>query len=194
MSLTWRSYVGAEIAEVVDALAALRITVFRDWPYLYDGDFEYERRYLADYAGGDTILVAVFDGDEMLGASTGMPLFDHAEASATTFPTFVQDMNSIFYCAESVLLSSHRGQGIYHQFFDRREAHSRRLGFTFSTFCAVQRPGDHPSRPPEAQSLDPVWRRFGYPPLPDVVTQFRWRDIGEAEETDKAMQFWGKAL
>jgi hypothetical protein len=46
MSLSFREFAGTEIAGVVDDLARLRVTVFRDWPYLYDGDAEYERRYL----------------------------------------------------------------------------------------------------------------------------------------------------
>ncbi len=41
---------GAGLAEVLPALARLRITVFRDFPYLYDGDAAYEARYLADFA------------------------------------------------------------------------------------------------------------------------------------------------
>ena len=35
--------VGADVRRHLDAVAALRIAVFRDWPYLYDGDAAYER-------------------------------------------------------------------------------------------------------------------------------------------------------
>ena len=33
----------------MEALAAQRIRVFREFPYLYDGDVGYEREYLATY-------------------------------------------------------------------------------------------------------------------------------------------------
>jgi hypothetical protein len=194
MSLSFREYRGAAIAEVIEPLARLRIEVFRDWPYLYDGDLDYERRYLSGYAQGDAILVAAFDGSEMVGASTGMPLSDHADDFAGAFADFTHDSSSIFYCAESVLLSEFRGQGAYREFFARREAHAQRLAFSFTTFCGVIRPDDHPLRPRDAQSLDPVWRRFGYAPLPGVEARFRWRDIGEAAETEKRLQFWIKRL
>lgn len=39
----------AEISRAVERLAALRIAVFRDWPYLYDGDSAYESRCLQRY-------------------------------------------------------------------------------------------------------------------------------------------------
>jgi hypothetical protein len=49
-------------------------------------------------------------------------------------------------------------------------------------------------RPPEARSLEPFWRGRGYAPLPGAVAEFAWRDLGEAEETRKPLQFWIKAL
>lgn len=194
MTLTLRSFTGAQIAPHVEALARLRIAVFRDWPYLYDGDLDYERRYLSGYARGDTTLVAAFDGETMVGASTGMPLSDHADDFAAPFDGSGIDLNTAFYCAESVLLPAYRGQGAYAGFFTRRETHARALGFTYATFCGVLRPEDHPRRPAAHQPLDPVWRRFGYAPLPGVIAQFNWRDIGETAETAKPLQFWIKPL
>ena len=194
MTLALRSFTGAQIAPHVDDLARLRIAVFRDWPYLYDGDLDYERRYLAGYARGDTILVAAFDGETMVGASTGMPLSDHADDFATAFDGSGIDLQDAFYCAESVLLPAYRGQGAYARFFTHRETHARALGFTYATFCGVIRPEDHPRRPAAHQPLDPVWRRFGYAPLPGVIAHFNWRDIGETAETAKPLQFWIKPL
>jgi hypothetical protein len=194
MSLAYRRYIGPEIAEVIDPFAQLRIAVFRDWPYLYDGDLDYERRYLADYAQGDTILVAAFAEGHMVGASTGMPLSDHADDFAEALKNFRQDVNDVFYCAESVMLPACRGQGAYGRFFAEREAHAAALNFTFSAFCGVVRPGDHPLRPADHRPLDPVWRRYGYRPVPGAVARFRWRDIGQEAQTAKPLQFWIKPL
>ena len=85
VSLIFREYLGEGIAGVLDDLARLRVSVFRDWPYLYDGDAEYERGYLARYARGDSIVVAAYAGEEMVGAATGMPLADHADDFAAAF-------------------------------------------------------------------------------------------------------------
>lgn len=192
--LTFRRYIGAAIAPVIDPFARLRIAVFRDWPYLYDGDLDYERRYLARYARGDTILVAAYHGDRMVGASTAMPLSDHADDFAETPQSFTQDINTVFYCAESVLLPAFRGQGAYRRFFTEREGHARTLNFTHATFCGVIRPQDHPLRPADDRPLDPVWRHFGYAPVPGAIAHFHWRDIGAAVQTPKPLQFWIKRL
>lgn len=194
MSLTIRQYRGAGIADMVEPFARLRMAVFRDWPYLYDGDIDYERRYLSDYAMSDSLLVAAFAGDRLVGGSTGLRLSDHSEVAADLADVFASNMKNVYYCAESVLLSDFRGRGAYRSFFTQREDHARSLGCTYAIFCAVIRPVDHPRRPAGAAPLDPVWRHFGYAPLEGVTTSIRWRDIGEEGESPKPLQVWMKPL
>ena len=186
---------GAALAAALDDVARLRIAVFRDWPYLYDGDFAYERRYLEPYrTSPGAILVGAFDGEALVGAATGTPMEDHADDFAAAFAGTGVDLSEIFYCAESVLLPDYRGQGVGHRFFDIREAHARALGRRHVAFCAVQRPEDHPARPAGYRPLDDFWRARGYTPLQGVVAHFGWRDIGEQAETKKPLQFWMRAL
>ncbi|NOD35418.1 MULTISPECIES: GNAT family N-acetyltransferase [unclassified Ruegeria] len=190
-----RPLTGAALEAALDDVARLRIKVFHDWPYLYDGDLEYERKYLQSYRDSDqAIVVGAFDGDRLIGASTGAPLTDHAEDFAAAFEGTGLELGDIFYCAESVLLSEYRGQGVGHKFFDEREAHARRLGFSKAAFCGVQRPDDHPMRPAQYRPLDTFWRARGYTPLPGVMAQFSWKDIGEDGETLKPLQFWIRDL
>ena len=186
---------GVELSKSLPDVAHLRIEVFRSWPYLYDGDMAYEEAYLQVYRDSqDAILVAAFDGDEIVGASTGAPMIDHAEDFGAAFTETHPSLDRIFYCAESVLRPAYRGQGIGHRFFDVREAHARMLGLDYSAFCAVTRPADHPLRPDEYQPLDPFWRKRGYAPLPGVSAQFSWKDVDHPHETMHALQFWIRAL
>ncbi|CUK16951.1 hypothetical protein RUE5091_04063 [Ruegeria denitrificans] len=190
-----RPLTGAALEAALDDVARLRIEVFRAWPYLYDGDLEYERKYLQSYRDSDkAIVVGAFDGDRLIGASTGAPLTDHADDFAAAFEGADLDLSEIFYCAESVLLSDYRGQGVGHKFFDLREAHARALGFKKCAFCGVQRPADHPMRPDNYRPLDTFWRARGYEPLPWAIAQFSWKDIGEEGETLKPLQFWMRNL
>ncbi|WP_209505799.1 MULTISPECIES: GNAT family N-acetyltransferase [unclassified Ruegeria] len=190
-----RPLTGAALGAALDDVARLRIRVFHAWPYLYDGDLEYERKYLQSYRDSDkAIVVGAFDGDRLIGASTGAPLTDHADDFAAAFADTGLDLSQIFYCAESVLLPDYRGQGVGHTFFDTREAHARALGFAKCAFCSVQRPTDHPLRPDHYRPLDTFWRARGYEPLPGAIAQFSWKDIGEEGETPKPLQFWIRDL
>ena len=192
MTPTLRTYRGAEVASVIDDLARLRISVFRDWPYLYDGDLDYERRYLATYTCDKSIVVAAFDGETMVGASTGLPFIEHEDDLSTAFDETGYAPETLFYCAESVLVGSARGKGLYRSFFTEREAHAHEMGFTYATFCGVIRDDAHPARPKGHKPLDPVWRHFGYAPVPGAIGHLSWRDIGDAVETSKPLQFWIK--
>jgi len=186
---------GAALEAALDDLAQLRITVFRAFPYLYDGDAAYERRYLQTYRdSANAILVAVFDGDRIIGAATGAPMEDHADEFAKAFDGQDIALSDVFYCAESVLLPEYRGQGLGHAFFDAREAHARALGRRYAAFCGVVRPADHPLRPVNYQPLDPFWRKRGYRKLDGVVARYRWKDLDQPGETDHPMQFWLRTL
>ncbi|MFU8899067.1 MAG: GNAT family N-acetyltransferase [Roseinatronobacter sp.] len=195
MSLRFEGLTGAAIAPVIDGLAQLRIAVFRDWPYLYDGDLAYERSYLQAYRDNPrAIVVAAFDGPKLVGASTGLPLQDADAEFAQAFANSAYAPAQIFYCAESVLLAEYRGHGTGHHFFDLREGHARSLGYRQSAFCSVLRAPDHPARPEGYRPLDAFWRARGYAPLDGIVAQFHWRDTGDAKDSTKPLQFWMREL
>lgn len=186
-----RALRGAELEQHLDGVAQLRISVFRDWPYLYDGSLEYEREYLATYRDNPgALLVGAFDAGVLVGASTSTLMEDHAEEFAAPFRDFDVPMSDILYGAESVLLPAWRGQGIGHRFFDLREDHARAMGRGHVAFCSVLRPDDHPLRPATYRTNDAFWQGRGYAPLPGMVAEFSWKDVGEEAETKKPLQFW----
>ncbi|WP_172292097.1 GNAT family N-acetyltransferase [Pseudoruegeria sp. HB172150] len=195
MPIEIKTLTGVAVDSVLDDLARLRIEVFRAWPYLYDGDLAYEKRYMASYAdSADAILVGAFDGARLVGAATGTPMEDHADQFAEPFAARGLTLTDIFYCAESVLLPGWRGQGIGHAFFDAREAHARALGRRYSVFCGVVRPGDHPMRPADYRPLDGFWHKRGYAPIQGAIARFSWKDVGDAAETEKPLQMWMRDL
>ncbi|WP_423822296.1 GNAT family N-acetyltransferase [Salinisphaera sp. SPP-AMP-43] len=194
-TLTIQHWQGAEIAAGIDALAALRIRVFRAWPYLYDGSLEYERSYLRTYVEAPSSLVAaVFDGDELVGATTALPMPDEEPSFRHPLSEAGFDITTVFYFGESLLLPAYRGRGLGHAFFDAREAHAAALGYTTTCFCAVNRPADHPARPADYRPLDAFWRGRGYQPRADIVARYDWRDRDDTEQTTKTLTFWLRDL
>ncbi len=194
--LHFERFYGAGLEERLWDIARLRMTVFREWPYLYDGDEAYERRFLQIYLDSPrSFALALFDGDAVVGVTTAMPLADEDPLIQQPFADAGFAVERVFYFAESVLLPGYRGRGLYRQFFHEREAHARSFGdYDYVTFCGVVRPADHPAKPADYQPLDPVWRHFGFEPREDLVTTYPWRDVGDREETTKPLQFWLKSL
>lgn len=190
-----RALTGPALEAALDGVAALRIAVFRDWPYLYDGSLDYERAYLQTYRDNPgALLVGAFHNDRLVGASTSTLMEDHAEAFSAPFRALNIPLTDILYGAESVLLPEYRGIGLGHRFIDLREDHARAMGRAYVAFCSVQRPADHPAKPANARSNDAFWRGRGYETLPGVIAEFSWKDLGDEAETLKPLQFWMRKL
>ena len=186
---------GQGIATQLEALADLRIAVFREWPYLYEGTAEYEQNYLGTYLRSPrSLAILAWDGERCVGASTVLPLADAEPAAQAPFRAQAMAVESIDYFGESVVLKPWRGRGLGVKFFELREAHAREHGLSTCAFCAVDRPADHPARPAGYVPNDAFWTHRGYRLQPEMRTSFDWLDVGETESTAKPMQFWIRRL
>lgn len=196
MPLQTETFIGKQIAPYIADIAALRIEVFREFPYLYDGSFEYEKDYLSTYIESDrAIAVLIFDHTQVVGVSTGVPIEDEMEEIKKPLLDANYDIGSLFYCGESILQKEYRGRGIYQLFFRARENYAKRLGnFKQISFCSVVRPSDHPLRPYNYSPLNPVWKKFGYEKKSGLITSLSWKDIHQPKETQKQMQYWFKNI
>jgi len=195
LSLDVRRFSGRDATPYLDEVAMLRIAVFREWPYLYDGDRDYEREYLAAYAASpDSVCVLALDDGRVVGASTGLPLADDQAAFQRPFLDRGEDVSRIFYFGESVLLPAYRGRGLGHAFFDHREAHARALGrFETAAFCAVDRDPDDPRRPAGHRGNEAFWTKRGYARGEGMTMHLEWNEIGRGE-VSHALTFWTRAL
>lgn len=186
---------GADIRRHLDELAQLRITVFREFPYLYEGTAEYEAHYLQTYVDCPrSLIVLVRDGGRAVGASTSLPLAEAHREMREPFLAAGLPLEQYHYFGESLLLRPWRGRGLGVRFFEERERHARELGLAWTTFCAVERPADHPARPAGHVPNDAFWMRRGYRPVPALRCTMAWPDVGEPQASDKTLAFWQRKL
>ncbi len=192
--VTLKAFRGPELEPWIDPLGDVRIRVFREFPYLYEGSLDYERDYLKTYVESErSLVVLAFEGDRVVGATTCLPLADEGPEFQKPFADQGYDIDSICYFGESILLPEFRGRGIGSSFFQVREAHAQSMtGFKHTTFCAVDRPEDHPLRPSSYTPLDPFWTKQGYERRPELKAHFTWKDLDEATESPKPLTFWLK--
>ena len=185
-----KTFVGKEVEEIIPQLGELRISVFKEFPYLYEGDLDYEMNYLKIYTQDEKSIVhCIFDGDLLVGASTGMPLSKEAKEIQSPFLEKGFELSALFYFGESILLNDYRGLGIGHEFFDVREKHALDLNFSTTTFCSVVRPENHVLKPESYRSNDVFWTKRGYQ-RQNFSCEMSWLDRSEEGETTKQLQFW----
>ncbi len=190
-----RTFTGAAIAQATGAFQALHVEVFRDWPYLYDGD-PAAQPYIADYVAHsrNALFLATVAG-EPVGAATCLPL---EEESANVQAPFLErgwDPRRFFYFGEGIVRAAWRGRGLGVRLFALRESHARAVSTAdYAVFCSVRRPATHPMRPANPHTNDAFWRARGYVPMPGVACTMTWPDRGDSERTPHTLDFWIKSL
>lgn len=181
MDFVVRRLAGEQMLPYLPDAARLRISVFREFPYLYEGDEKSEQSYLQSYASCPcSVFVLAEAGGQVVGVSTGLPMADAGESFREPFEKAGLDPGEWFYFGESVLEPAWRGKGIGHAFFDHREQHARELGFSKCCFCAVVRPDDHPLKPRNYRSNDAFWEKRGYVTRPALRCRFAWHQVDSA--------------
>jgi GNAT superfamily N-acetyltransferase len=186
--------VAREVEPYLPELARLRLTVFREWPYLYDGDLAHEERYLQSYMAEAAMVAIACDGPRVVGACSALPATSHADIALPDLASVGVKAEHVYYFGESVLEAAYRGRGIGHRFFDVREAFARELGFEWAMFGAVERPAEHPRRPAHYVPHDVFWRKRGFARRDELVAPLSWKDLDDPVESEKPMVFWLKAL
>ncbi len=187
---------GPELKPYLDHLGGLRIAVFREFPYLYEGDLDYERNYLKTYLKTrESHITLVFSGKDLIGATTAILAKYEEEAFRKPFEKAGYDPQSVCYFGESLLLPNFRGQGLGKLFMEDRLAFAQRFPENkWASFCAVVREPNHPLRPAQYRPLDNFWQQQGFKPVEGLTTTYSWRDIGQTFENPKTLQFWLKNL
>jgi GNAT superfamily N-acetyltransferase len=189
------THTGEAARPFLNEIARLRIAVFREFPYLYDGSLDYEMDYLEEYVSSEkSLIVLAKRGSELVGASTGIPLAEADEDFRKPIEAAGIDVRDVFYFGESVLLPEFRGQGLGHRFFDEREKHAGNLGFRIAGFYSVIRADDHPLKPAGYRPHDAFWQKRGYALQDTMIARFPWKQLGEPQETLHELVFWLKKL
>lgn len=187
---------GAAIAPYIDDIARLRLTLLREFPYLYEGTLVCEADALRSYIDCEcSLAILAVDEGRVVGASTGLPLSDKSEVLRQPFLEQGRDPRKVYYFGKSVLLPAYRGRGLGVRFFIERESYAHKLGgFHYCAFSAVERPNGHPRRPGDYKPLHGFWRNRGFLHQPSMRASYAWRDLDEADASDKTLSFWLKDL
>jgi len=182
---------GTKVLGYLDQLAGLRLSIFRDYPYLYDGLLEDERRYLAGYAEQGQVLVALDEG-RVVGAITGMPLAKESAAFVEPFRNAGLVPEQYYYIGELLFEQPYRNRGWGSRLLARLEQLVADQG-CYRSLClaTVLRPDDHPLRPVGFTPIDLFCQRHGYSLINGITAQVPWREL-DGQVSNKALAFWHK--
>ncbi|MCH9632523.1 MAG: hypothetical protein S4CHLAM6_08600 [Chlamydiae bacterium] len=190
------SYQEGEIKNFIPDIARLRIEIFAEYPFLYDGDFECECKYLEKYASTkNAIVVVAYDNNQVIGISTGYPFADQNKELKRVFQKSKRNVNDYFCLAESILLKQYRGKGVGRKLFDQLEVFAKDFKqYKYICLFTSARPADDPKRPKEYRSTGPYWSKQGFCEHPELTFEDSYKEIEDDKETQHKMIFWIKEL
>jgi len=193
-------YYGAEIKEHIDTMARFRLEQFKEYPYLYVGDYGQEQVHLGSYANyRESSLILAAENDKVVAISTSLPLKYEEEVlscCAEELERMGMDATKGYYFGETIILPEYRSQGIGSTIVNMQEEYARTLGCTFVCFIAVQREPDHPLRPKDYVEAAIIFERLGFKKTESSIS-FSWPTIqadGAVREQGNLLDFWIKRL
>lgn len=114
---------GPEIENHIDDLGKFRIEIFREYPYLYDGNIQFERVYLSPYSRNpESLLLILQDAHGIIGACTGTPLTGEDNDFQNAFVG--ENKDEIYYIGAVILRADSRSkarfEAVVHSFVANR--------------------------------------------------------------------------
>jgi GNAT superfamily N-acetyltransferase len=195
MAITEQMLTGSAVKDCLNEIASLRIEIFREFPYLYDGLREDELDYLKLYADApEAFIVIVSDAEKVVGAATGIPLCHENRELIDPFVGTAYPVDEIFYVGELLFYPAYRNRGLGLRLVAQILQQISFLGtYRYLTCATVVRPDDHPLRPADYISIDRFLAHTGFNPLPGITTSFTWLET-DGVKRSHPMNFWIKEL
>jgi len=190
------AFTGREIDAVIPKLADLRIEIFAEYPFLYEGSLEDEKQHIKKFfAMEDAIVVAAFDQDKIVGISTAYPFIYEKESFQKLFLKHQRAPQEYFIIGEVALQKQYRRLGIGKKILQEIEAYAQKLN-SYKYFCLytfVRSPED-PRRPSDYYPETIFWKNRGFVEHPELHATVAYREIGESKKTPKKIRFWTKDI
>lgn len=191
---------GEHIKKFISCVSQLRLDMFREFPYLYQGTYEYEKKYMEGYANNSKSMLGLAYAEKTLaGVFTGMPLISDSEIVKDSKLLFIAnniDPSSYYYYGEVLVLPQFRRLRLPNLLSSRMDFEAKNMGFDNACFMAVSRSDDHPLKPKEYVKPDKLWERYGYKKM-NLCAKYHWPTIhsdASVKDEENILEYWHKPL
>ena len=187
---------GQEMIPYLETAAEWRIKEFKSFPYLYQGNLEYESMYMHECEKNpEAILIVGERNNEILGFTTGIPIGTMSDL-LQSLRNKLPNAHEYYYLAECIFAPTVRGRGFAQKGIKLFEEVVDELGYKKICFLTVIRDENHPLKPQRYLNKDPIWSRWKYQKT-DLILEFPWPTIqadGSVIDFLNPMRFWEKDI
>lgn len=181
------TYKGKEIGQKIEPTIQFINQIYRDPPFLYNGNDAEYRAYLMEYAHNDeSYLNLIMNNDKIVGVALGIPLSHSRELYKQPF----KDVKGIYYIGEFGLNPSYRNKGYEDQLIKKLESEAKAKGYRTLAIWELE-------KTPSANSpLLPFafWEKQGFKRHPEFSFNINWTNLGDTKESNHEATYWLKPL
>lgn len=198
MNFEFEIAINKDIEKYIDLIAQWRIEYFREFPYLYQGNLDYERKYLRHYALDPkaTVIVARHQ-NEILAAVTGIPLSSETSIIADLKHLHKDvSLDEYYYLGEIIIPPRFRRIGLMRSLCEKQELIVKEWGFSKMCLLTVDREKDHPLAPANYKSSDDKFAHLGYHKT-NMTIELHWSTIqadDSVKDKENPLVMWVKSL
>jgi hypothetical protein len=191
--------VGENMLPLIPFLSKTRLDFFKEYPYLYIGNSEYETSYIESYAKGkDAMFVTIEENGNTYGIASGISFSSEFKIinNATSQLNKLIDINLCAYLGELIIFPQMRGKGYSRKILKIQEDFYRNLGYKHTCFLTVIRTVNHPLKPTNYVDSTLFWEPIQYKKT-TITTIFNWPTLqpnGEVIDQENELVFWIKDL
>lgn len=198
--LEFKTYQGKDISPFIDEIGQIRLDLFKEFPYLYKGDLDYERAYLSEYSKDDqSLLILVYSGNKIVAFITGTAISSQHSITEDAFELFQSKglkPSDYYYIGEIIVLKDYRSFNLSSRLLKEVENFALENGYSSSCFLTVVRDNDHPLRPEDYKDSSKLWKFHNYKQM-NLYTKYKWNTIindSEAIYQENTLEYWSKSL
>ncbi|MEO9257235.1 MAG: GNAT family N-acetyltransferase [Crocinitomicaceae bacterium] len=155
-----------DVSPLLLFVATLRINIFREYPYLYEGNLKEEMDDLEHCAQlTNNALAIAFYKETPVGFLYGIPLKEFASHFENPVLDLFREKNlnpeTCYYFADIIVLPEHRGNSLSKKLFNVLEVYAQEQGYHSASFITESH-DIHPLKPANYKSLEPLWHSLQY--------------------------------
>lgn len=181
------------LAEIIQFVTKM----YRDYPYLYNGDDAGYQQYLNTYAQAkEGVIFVAFDGKKIVGVASGMPMADSRDIFKPTLVRHGYSIKNIYYIGEFGVSPEYHGKGIESTLMSKMEQFIKehKQYNTISLWELNPASSSQTQRAPTHFPNGIFLQNNGFAYHPELNFIVHWTNINEKHESPHLAVYWLKDL
>lgn len=195
-SITLEVLRGKELLSNISKLTKLRLAIYQEYPYLYEGNSAFEESYLSLFANSnESMLIIAKDNHQIIGAISGLPLDMAQKEIREVFIQSEIEIKDYYALCDVIVLKQYRSKGVgsilCEEFLKQLQKKKR---YKKLVLWQIVKAPDDPKRPKSYFSPDGFWQKLGFIKNPGLMCFLKWIEISETKESSHRFEFWLRDL